>query len=102
MPRNKEGYKTYKPGDPIHIVVTQDFVDTANDFFSYCKDKGYNPSQIIRQAMGEWLRNQVAEEEIEGKDEPLDVKLVRLMEQSKSKSGRISLRTAKEILEDED
>ena len=55
MARRRDGNKTYRSGDPIHIVVTQDFVDNANHFFSYCRDRGYNPSQIIRQAMVEWL-----------------------------------------------
>src|SRR5512137_1437067 len=56
MPRSKEGYKVYKAGDPIHIVVTQEFADVANEFFSYCKEKGYNPSEVIRQAIVEWYR----------------------------------------------
>lgn len=58
MPRSKEGYKLYKAGDPIHIVVTQDFADVANEFFTYCKEKGYNPSEIIRQAIVEWYRRE--------------------------------------------
>ena len=104
MARKKDGYKEYGPGDPIHIVVTQDFVDTANDFFSYCKDHGYNPSQIIRQAVSDWLEKQQSTNTIEGNaegsDNPLDLKLMRMVEQKKGSKRKISLKTAKEILEE--
>jgi len=102
--RKKDGYKEYGPGDPIHIVVTQDFVDTANDFFSYCRENGYNPSQIIRQAISDWLDRQVNannfEEAAEGSENPLDIKLMRIMEQKRGRKKRISLKTAREILEE--
>ena len=64
MPRSRNGPKNYKPGDPIHIVVTQEFVEDANRFFTYCRDRGYNPSQVIRQAMVDWLERE------EGKSAP--------------------------------
>ncbi|MGA1822927.1 MAG: hypothetical protein ACMUIG_10420 [Thermoplasmatota archaeon] len=105
MARNKEGYKTYGPGDPIHIVVTQDFVGTANEFFSYCRDKGYNPSQIIRQAITEWLNKEALSETASADrtaDNPLDAKLMSMVAQKRrNRSGRVSLRTAREILEGE-
>lgn len=105
MARKKDGYKKYGPGDPIHIVVTQDFVETANDFFSYCRDHGYNPSQIIRQTMADWLKRQNREkdleEETERSEDPLDIKLMRMVEQKRGTKNRISLKTAKEILEEE-
>lgn len=105
MARNKEGYKTYGSGDPIHIVVTQDFVGTANEFFSYCRDKGYNPSQIIRQAITEWLNKEALSESASQQrtaENPLDAKLMNMVAQKKrSRAGKVSLRTAREILEDE-
>ncbi len=112
MARRREGNKTYKSGDPIHIVVTQDFVDDANRFFSYCRDRGYNPSQVIRQAMADWLVKE--ENGIEptlprtngnsndpSPDSDLDEKLMTLITEKPMRKTRkgISLRTVKEILE---
>jgi hypothetical protein len=114
MARRREGNKTYKSGDPIHIVVTQDFVDDANRFFSYCRDRGYNPSQVIRQAMADWLVKE--ENGVEpnmsrtngngnGSDsssvDELDEKLMTLITEKPVRKTRkgISLRTVKEILE---
>lgn len=58
MARRRDGTRTYRSGDPIHIVVTQDFEEDANRFFSYCRERGYNPSQVIRQAMKDWLERE--------------------------------------------
>lgn len=112
MARRREGNKTYKSGDPIHIVVTQDFVEDANRFFSYCRDRGYNPSQVIRQAMADWL---VKEENgmeptmprpngngnDSSQESDLDEKLMTLITEKPMRKTRkgISLRTVKEILE---
>ncbi|MEM2899449.1 MAG: hypothetical protein QXT63_01535 [Thermoplasmata archaeon] len=49
------------PGDQIHIVVTKDFAPIANDFFRFCAEQGYNPSQIIRSAITNWLREKMKE-----------------------------------------
>jgi hypothetical protein len=102
MPRSKEGYKVYKAGDPIHIVVTQEFADVANEFFTYCKEKGYNPSEVIRQAIVEWYRRELPAGK---KGEPLpqdmsmDDKLAHLVAQRTVKrTARTSLLSAKEIL----
>jgi hypothetical protein len=38
--------------------VTKDFADTATEFFKICKDEHYNPSEIIRSAMAEWVDRQ--------------------------------------------
>jgi hypothetical protein len=114
MARRRDGNKTYKSGDPIHIVVTQDFVEDANRFFCYCRDRGYNPSQVIRQAMSDWLgREEGGQENVmlrskngnNGNNGPptndLDEKLIDLLQEKpvhRSKKG-MSLRTVKEILE---
>ena len=104
MARKGDTYKSYKAGDPIHIVVTQDFVDDANKFFSYCRLKGFNPSEIIRQAMVEWMNNQgkmdkAKRSEGEGHEISLDDKLIELIKDKKGKPARMSLRTVKELLE---
>lgn len=111
MPRRRDGNKTYKSGDPIHIVVTQDFVDDANKFFSHCRQRGYNPSQVIRQAMMEWLKKEengtgmppgMGGTAANGDDSNnFDEKLMSLLtEKPISRPSRgMSLRTVKEILE---
>jgi ABC-type proline/glycine betaine transport system substrate-binding protein len=51
-------HKNYKPGDHIHILVTKDFAATATEFFKMCKDGHFNPSEIIRAGMAEWVDRQ--------------------------------------------
>ncbi len=104
MARKGDGYKSYKAGDPIHIVVTQDFVDDANRFFTYCRIKGFNPSEIIRQAMVDWMTNQnntdkAKRSETEVSDMSFDDKLMELIKDKKVRPGKMSLRTVKELLE---
>ncbi|MBN1389718.1 MAG: hypothetical protein JXA22_03640 [Candidatus Thermoplasmatota archaeon] len=106
MARSKNGYRSYRSGDPIHIVVTQEFVDDANRFFSYCKDRGYNPSQIIRQAMVDWL---VKEENVLTRSsEPIppttefDDKIIELVREKKRTMTKMNLRSVKEILDERD
>ncbi|MDG6225820.1 MAG: hypothetical protein QCI82_09950 [Candidatus Thermoplasmatota archaeon] len=50
--------KRYRSGDQIHIAVTQNFEDVATDFFQFCKDNHYNPSEVIRSCMENWLVKQ--------------------------------------------
>ncbi len=50
--------KIYKPGDQIHIAVTQNFEDIATEFFQFCKENHYNPSEVIRSNMEQWLQKQ--------------------------------------------
>jgi cyclophilin family peptidyl-prolyl cis-trans isomerase len=50
--------KTYRSGDQIHIAVTQNFEETATEFFQFCKDNHYNPSEVIRSCMEQWLQKQ--------------------------------------------
>jgi hypothetical protein len=104
MPRSRNGHKSYRPGDPIHIVVTQDFADDANRFFTYCRDRGYNPSQVIRQAMVDWLDREenkstspVPEKEVPGSE--FDDKIMDLVKERKKTRTKMSLRSVKEILE---
>jgi len=56
--------KVYKSGDQIHIAVTQNFEETATEFFKFCKDNHYNPSEVIRSCMEQWLDKQVRIKEI--------------------------------------
>jgi hypothetical protein len=111
MARRRDGNKNYKSGDPIHIVVTQDFVADANRFFNYCREKGYNPSQVIRQAMVDWLereendmesyQSRVRENGNGNSTNDLDEKLISLLQDRPGRQPKrgMSLKTVKEILE---
>jgi Arc/MetJ-type ribon-helix-helix transcriptional regulator len=107
MPRSRNGPKNYKPGDPIHIVVTQEFVEDANRFFTYCRDRGYNPSQVIRQAMVDWLDKEEnksalispASSESNDMNGEFDDKIMDLVKERKKTRTKMSLRSVKEILE---
>jgi hypothetical protein len=50
--------KVYRSGDQIHIAVTQNFEDVATEFFQFCNENHYNPSEVIRSSMEHWLRRQ--------------------------------------------
>ena len=50
--------KVYRSGDQIHIAVTRNFEETATDFFRFCKGNHYNPSEVIRSCMEDWLKRQ--------------------------------------------
>jgi ABC-type proline/glycine betaine transport system substrate-binding protein len=58
LPKKRGKYKKCRPGDHIHILVTKDFADTATEFFRICKDENFNPSEVIRSAMAEWVNRQ--------------------------------------------
>lgn len=66
--------KVYRSGDQIHIAVTQNFEDTATEFFSFCKDNHYNPSEVIRSCMEQWLDKQKRIREMVEGDIEMDVK----------------------------
>lgn len=55
---NGKAPKHYKSGDQIHIAVTQNFEDVATEFFLFCKENHYNPSEVIRSCMETWLAKQ--------------------------------------------
>ena len=55
---NGRSPKRYRSGDQIHIAVTQNFEDVATDFFQFCKENHYNPSEVIRSCMETWLEKQ--------------------------------------------
>jgi hypothetical protein len=57
-PLNGKTPKHYKSGDQIHIAVTQNFEDVATEFFLFCKENHYNPSEVIRSSMETWLTRQ--------------------------------------------
>jgi hypothetical protein len=50
--------KRYKNGDQIHISVTKDFAETATEFFKFCREHKFNPSEVMRGAISEWLERQ--------------------------------------------
>ncbi len=54
-PKTMDEDRPYKAGDQIHITVTQDFTETATDFFRFCKRNHYSPSDVIRGGMVTWL-----------------------------------------------
>lgn len=59
--------KVYRSGDQIHIAVTQQFERTATEFFEFCNDNHYNPSEVIRSSMEQWLKRQrIMREIVEG------------------------------------
>jgi hypothetical protein len=51
-------YKRYRNGDQIHISVTKDFAETATEFFKFCREHKFNPSEVMRGAISEWLERQ--------------------------------------------
>ncbi len=77
MPKRRANVRA---GDQIHIVVTEEFAQTANEFFNFCAEQGYNPSQIIRGAMASWLKDRMKEKR------PVD-KLVEQYERAITKGG---------------
>lgn len=58
----KESGKKYSKGDQIHFIVTEDFVDTANEFVAYCKANSINASQAMRVAIADWLNLKILKE----------------------------------------
>ena len=51
-------HKRYRNGDQIHISVTKDFTETATEFFKFCRENRYNPSEVMRGAISDWLEKQ--------------------------------------------
>lgn len=49
------GKRAYGRGDQIHFIVTEEFVDVANDFVAYCKSNSINTSGAMRAAIKDWL-----------------------------------------------
>ena len=60
MPNNRK--KSYTSGDQIHFIVTEDFVDIANEFATYCRENSINTSGAIRKAIEKWYVDKVAKE----------------------------------------
>lgn len=67
--------KVYRSGDQIHIAVTQNFEDSATDFFGFCKENHYNPSEVIRSCMEQWLEKQKRIKEMIEGDIGMDPKM---------------------------
>ena len=58
--------KQYSKGDQIHFIVTEDFVDVANEFVIFCDKNAMNVSRVIRTAITEWLqKKQIMERRLE-------------------------------------
>ena len=58
--------KQYSKGDQIHFIVTEDFVDVANEFVIFCDKNAMNVSRVIRAAITEWLqKKQIMERRLE-------------------------------------
>jgi ribosomal silencing factor RsfS len=58
--------KQYSKGDQIHFIVTEDFVEVANDFVIFCDKNAMNVSRVIRDAITEWLhKKQILEKRLE-------------------------------------
>jgi len=53
------GKKRYIAGDQIHFIVTEDFLETANEFRTYCEANFINSSGAIRNAITGWLGDRV-------------------------------------------
>ena len=51
-------FRRYRKGDQIHISVTKDFAETATEFFRFCREHRYNPSEVMRGAINDWLVKQ--------------------------------------------
>ncbi|MFH0816285.1 MAG: hypothetical protein V1934_05670 [Methanobacteriota archaeon] len=49
------GKGVYGAGDQLHFIVTEDFVETANEFMRFCRANSINTSAAIRTAMSDWL-----------------------------------------------
>jgi hypothetical protein len=57
-----EKKKHFEKGDQVHFIVTEDFVDTANEFIAFCKSNSINTSEAIRAAISNWLHIRVVKE----------------------------------------
>lgn len=55
--------ENYEPGDQVHFVLTEDFVDTYSEFIKYCEENSINVSGAIRSAVEEWLEEKKEEKE---------------------------------------
>ena len=71
----KRTTKVYRSGDQIHIAVTRNFEDTATEFFRFCKDNHYNPSEVIRSCMEQWLKRQQRIREMLDGDIEMDARM---------------------------
>jgi len=57
-----EKKKSFSKGDQVHFIVTEDFVDTANEFVAYCKSNSINTSEAMRSAIANWLHIRIVKE----------------------------------------
>lgn len=50
--------RAYRAGDQIHVAVTAEFAPVATEFFHFCRRNHFNPSEVIRGAIAQWLQKQ--------------------------------------------
>jgi len=69
LEKSNKNQKRHNSRDIIHVSVTKDFVDTAAEFFVFCKEHQFNPSEVIRENIRSWLEKKKAIQEILQKEE---------------------------------
>ncbi|MFW6040872.1 MAG: hypothetical protein ACOC85_03450 [Thermoplasmatota archaeon] len=55
--------KEYYAGDQIHFIITDDFVDTYNEFVQHCDNNFINISKAVRYSIKEWLEEEKIKEQ---------------------------------------
>ena len=53
---------SYKKGDQVHFIITEDFASTYEEFIEYCNENSMNASSAIRKAISNWLADRKKEE----------------------------------------
>ncbi|MCD6383083.1 MAG: hypothetical protein J7L88_01320 [Thermoplasmata archaeon] len=76
--------KVYRPGDTLHVLITQDFAEVANEFFEFCRRNNYNASDVIRSCIRKWLEERKKEEEARVS---YDERLLKLLEEAREEGG---------------
>lgn len=71
--------KVYRPGDALHIIITQDFAPVANEFFEICREENFNASEVIRSCIKRWVEERRRDEIMRNS---YDDKLLKLLEES--------------------
>jgi len=61
--------RRFRGGEHIHIGVTQDFTETATEFFAFCKTYHFNPAEVVRNTIQDWLDTQKKLQGDHGKSE---------------------------------
>ena len=78
--------KVYRPGDALHVIITQDFAPVANEFFEICRENNFNASEVIRSCIKRWVEERRRDEMMRSS---YDDKLLKLLEESVGRGGRV-------------